>query len=137
MGRGSSGIGTGKGKGQPGKKENGAAAGKAASGWRKDYEDALRAEQEYMKKAEAMDAEVKAAQKAYYDAPQRSKAQKAEAEKLKQTMDELTRQQMMLKYRAAQLATFADNLLAKNSPAEHRRKYNKRKKEEIARRNKR
>ena len=123
MGRGSSGIKTG------GRQNNARAGNKAAapaSGWRADYEEALRKEKQYMDQAKAMEGELKAAKDAYYKAPTRSKAQKAEAERLEKIYNELSKKDMMLRYRAAQLATFADNLLYENAFNEWRRKNKKR-----------
>lgn len=93
-----------------------------ATGWRADYNRAVAEEKKYHDQARAMDDEVKAAKAAYYAAPTRSKAQKAEAERLKQRMDDLTTKQGLLQYRAAQFGTFADNLLHEKAPAEYRRK---------------
>ena len=100
--------------------EKGTAA--QATGWRADYNKAVAAEKEYMGQADVMDNAVKAAKSAYYAAPTRSKAQKAEAARLKQVMDDLSLQQSMLRYRAAQMGTLADNLLSENAPGEYRRK---------------
>lgn len=101
---------------------SGKAGGSSGSGWRSDYNKAIAEEKKYSEKARAMDADVKAAKSAYYAAPTRSKAQKEEAARLEKRMNELTMQQQMLQYRAAQFGTFADNLLAEKAPGEYRRK---------------
>ena len=93
-----------------------------ATGWRSDYNKAVAAEKEYQKQAESMDANVKAARAAYYAAPTRTKAQKAESERLEKEYNDLSMQQTMLRYRAAQMGTLADNLLSENAPGEYRRK---------------
>ena len=112
MGKGSSGIKAGKGN----------KAAVASGDWKKDYDDAIALSEKYRERAEAMDAEVKAARDAYYSAPDRSKAQKAEKERLEKTFNDLNMQQMMLRYRAAQLSSFADNLLSEKDPRAWRRK---------------
>lgn len=114
MGRGSSGIGS-----------SGTGGGKtqlSGQGWKEDYNRAREAEKQYEERAHAMDADVKAAKDAYYAAPQRSKAQKAEAERLRQEMNNIGMQQQMLLYRAAQAASFAENLRMENDPAYRKKK---------------
>ena len=111
MGRGSSGIGAGRGSSNANTK---AGSSQPTSGWREDYNRALEESERYRQRAEAMDAEVKAAKDAYYKAPTRSKAQKAEAARLENEMDRLTMEQSMLRYRAAQLSSFAENLRMEN-----------------------
>ena len=100
--------------------EKGTAA--QATGWRADYNRAIAEEKRYSDQARAMDDAVKAAKSAYYAAPTRSKAQKAESARLEKEYNDLSMQQSMLRYRAAQYGTFADNLLSENAPGEYRRK---------------
>ena len=104
MGRGSSGIGAGKANGKGG----------AVSGWKKDYNDAMEQSEKLSKQAAEMDDKVKAAKTAYYNAPTRSKAQKAESSRLEEEMNRLTMEQSILRYRAAQISTFADRLRMEN-----------------------